>query len=545
MRNYLLIWLLAALALAACNDSGGAESACVYHSDCAAHEICAAGQCLPECREDRDCDDGECDAGVCRGSDFTPDAGPDDAGEPGDTAQNPDTDDPDGSGADGPDTTDEPDFGPRPDGVGRVTGQVHFRLHDGTILPVSQPIVYWTPPETPPVPLPATATCECGYPEDAVRGNVDGTFTLRDVAAGPVWLVIQKGNFRRRRLVTVQPDASVPADVEATELPTRSDPEAGDEIPRIAIGTGRFDSVEDIFAKLRMAPIAPNWTTDYDAFLADPGAYGIELLLYQTPRTLDDDDRELDAPPFAGLLYDRARLRDFHFVFAPCAEYRTYAELLQDPALRDNLREYINSGGKLYITDYAYDLLEQSWPTYVNFGAPEGGDGDADGHIGERDFMNRAAVGTLMYESEGRAHPTDLAQWLALVGASQTGKIATEGNWVNLDGVGSGTQCCDEGGDPVTVEPETVISGPNGVEPPFSDFGPSHETWDEAEADGANRPHTLRFPYGCGQVMYSTYHTVDFQNRQPSLAPQELVLLWLILEIGECNLHPIKAPEDD
>ena len=85
-----------------------------------------------------------------------------------------------------------------------------------------------------------------------------------------------------------------------------------------------------------------------------------------------------------------------------------------------------------------------------------------------------------------------------------------------------------------------VMSGPNFVEPFFGASGPSHDNWDDADAEGANHPHTVRFPFGCGEVMYSTYHTVEIGQRSAVLAPQELVLLYLILEVQECNLNPIK-----
>ena len=533
--------LLALLLLSACDDDPGASgAACVYHSECPEHQICARGQCAPECLADRDCDspgarcvDGACAEGEAPEPDPTPEAPePDPQPAPQPTPE-PEVPEPDP----------QPDV--RPEGEGEISGMVHFRLWNGRILPVAHPVVYWTLPQSPPLPLNAQASCDCGFPERAVIGNVDGTFVLPDVPAGPVMLVVQKGNFRRARRVEVVADERLRAPAAVTELPVVSDPEAGDEIPDIAIGTGRFDAIEDIFAKLRMGPITPTFGFDHEAYMEDPSAWGVTLKLYQQPRDMADTDRALVADPFLELLQDRDRMMDHHLIFAPCADNRAYADAMTDPTIRDNLEAYVNGGGKLYVTDYAYDLLEQAWPSYVHFAAPEGRDGDADGHIGERSYMNLASVGTLMYESQNMAMDSDLAAWLAVVGATSNGRILTEGNWVNLDGVGSGTQCCDEDRMPVEVTPEVVMSGPNGVDPFFGDFGPSHDSWDEAEAEGANRPHTLRFPYGCGQVMYSTYHTVDFQERAPDLAPQEMVLLYLILEIGECNLHPIKAPPGD
>jgi hypothetical protein len=51
-------------------------------------------------------------------------------------------------------------------------------------------------------------------------------------------------------------------------------------------------------------------------------------------------------------------------------------------------------------------------------------------------------------------------------------------------------------------------------------------------------PLTVTFePNGCGRVMYSTYHTADLSH--PGLLPQERVLLYLILQIGECKSGPV------
>ncbi len=533
-----------ALGAMSCDDTpSGAQVECAYNSECPEDQICARGRCAPECLADRDCPSGACVEGACAGS-RAEDAGEPDSGSPepddigsGDSG----SPEPDDAARSEPDAQ-EPDVPLRPEGEGEVSGTVHFRLWNGRILPVAHPIVYWTLPESPPLPLNPQASCDCAIPERAVIGNVDGTFVLRGVPAGPILLVVQKGHFRRSRVVNIEADVRLRAPAEVTELPAASAPERGDEIPKIAIGTGRFDAIEDVFAKLRMGPITPTFGFDHEAWMADPSRWGVELLLYQQPRDLDDRDRELIAEPFLALLQDPARLRERHFVFAPCADGRDYSDALTDPRLRGNLEGYVNAGGKLYVTDFAYDLLEQTWPGYVDFLAPEGRDGNADGHVGERRFMQTASSGTLMYSSENRALDSDLAAWLAVLGVTSSGLVETEGNWVNLGGVGSGVQCCDEDRMPVEVTPEVVMSGPNGVDDFFNGFGPSHERWSEAEAEGANRPHTLRFPYGCGQVMYSTYHTVDFRERIPDLAPQELVLLYLILEINECNLHPIKAP---
>jgi hypothetical protein len=267
-------------------------------------------------------------------------------------------------------------------------------------------------------------------------------------------------------------------------------------------------------------------------------------MLYQQPREMDDNGLELEAPSFPELLNDGEAMQDYHAIFAPCAEYNTYGTLMTSATVRGNVRDFVNEGGKLYVTDYAYDVLEQAFPGYIDFSAADDGDGNADDHVGEPSYMGDAAVGTLMYESENRALDGFLGSWLIALEASDNGDVLTVGNWVNLNGVDPVSQCCDEEGNDFDVTADVVMSGPNGVDPLMGNFGPSHDSWEAAEAENANYPHTVRFPFGCGQVMYSTYHTVDFQQRQATLAPQELVLLWLILEINECTLGAIKYPDE-
>ena len=533
------VFLLFTATFFACNDDPGSGSACSYNSDCASHEICIDGHCQGECRENRDCTDGRCVDGACV-DDRISDAGTDPTDDDGTVS--PETGS-DGSSTDGGLDRGR-DFGPRPFGHGAIEGVVHFRLYDDSVLPIAEPIVYWTYPENPPEPMNPNATCDCGYPAYAITGSTDGTFRLEDVPAGWVRLVVQKGHFRRHRLIEVEADGTVNAPMDITELPALSDPENGDEIPNIVIGTGRFDPIEDIFAKLRMGPITSTFYFDYHEYMEDPSAWGVQLMVYQQPRVLDDNDEELVAPDFLDLLSDFDEMRKQHILFAPCAEVSRYGTLLTSEAVRTNIVEYVNEGGKLYVTDYAYDLIEQTFPEYIDFRKPDDDqNGNADGHIGDPDYMGIATYGTLRYQSHNRAIDPVLGSWLIAVEASEDGKLMTEGNWVNINRVDTVQQCCNSDGDLVDVAPGVVMSGPNFIERTFGADGPSHDNWDDAAEDGANHPHTIRFTYGCGEAMYSTYHTVEDAERSANMHPQELVLLYLILEIGECNPDPVKEPD--
>jgi len=551
-----LVAALLCLGAAGCSSNAG-TAACALNSDCPGLQNCIRGSCVPECREDRDCNGGgRCVNEVCV------DGGPVDAGDvrdggtvtidiggeiPADDVETPDTRD-----ADAVDV--RPDTGPRPEGSGAVTGRVHFRLYDDTDVAVAEPVVYWTLPEAPPAPLRRGATCDCDFPAHAVRGDIEGRFVLDGVPAGDVLLVVQKGRFRRVRTLNVAADATTDAPAEHTELPALHDPGNGDEVPNIVIGTGRFDPIEDVFAKLRMLPITGRFGVDYRAYLDDPAAWPITLMHYQPPGEFDRDELSdlnwaASVPPYLDLLGDFDRLRTYDFAFSPCASTQDYGSALTSAAVRESIRSFVNEGGNLYVTDYAYDVVEQVFPEYIDFTAPDQSDRNADGLVGQPARMAIATHDARRYESPNRAQTPALRQWLFALGAATDGLVQTHGNWVNVKAAGGGDQCCRDGA-VVTVPAEVVMNGPNYVKRTFSEgvthdswaevAGVTHDSWAEAEAAGANHPHTLRFPYGCGEVMYSTYHTTEYNERNANLTPQELVLLYLILELNMCAADPVK-----
>jgi hypothetical protein len=72
-----------------------------------------------------------------------------------------------------------------------------------------------------------------------------------------------------------------------------------------------------------------------------------------------------------------------------------------------------------------------------------------------------------------------------------------------------------------------------------------HHTWAEGPCGACSdsfsvRPMTVSGQYGCGRMMFSTYHTTE--STHLGLTPQELVLLYIILEIGVCHGEPPPPP---
>ena len=71
-----------------------------------------------------------------------------------------------------------------------------------------------------------------------------------------------------------------------------------------------------------------------------------------------------------------------------------------------------------------------------------------------------------------------------------------------------------------------------------NDVNVGHYPWVEGPCLACNptdifRPMTISAQYGCGRMMFSTYHTDE--SVHAGLTPQELILLYIILEIGVCH----------
>ena len=105
-------------------------------------------------------------------------------------------------------------------------------------------------------------------------------------------------------------------------------------------------------------------------------------------------------------------------------------------------------------------------------------------------------------------------------GTFDANDLDIRGNWNRISGTPEIVVGQDENGVEITEQAHTWVVG---------DWG---------NGEGPIHPLTVTFePTGCGRVMYSTYHTTE--GVHSGLVPQERVLLYLIMEIGECKDGPI------
>ena len=349
-----------------------------------------------------------------------------------------------------------------------------------------------------PDPIPDHVYCDpCAEPGVAhVVSAPDGTFELQLMPGYHYFIAVQKGQFRRVREYDAPAGGGtilLPEDY--TTLPSKTDPTVGDTIPKIALATGMYDKMEDIFGKVGMGSVSSEgefqWGTENGIF----DAY------WNGGETVDHD--------FNDLIHNLDALEQYHIVFVPCSN--SGADYEQE-AVQENIRQYVWDGGKWYVADWSEEFIENVWPEFLSYGNCSGsGEPDCDAFP--------------QYDSPGRAVDQDLADWLQGNGIDPNSLTLVE-NYDVISGLGQGFVGYDEelGTGPdheVYMEPKVWVEG-------YVDDYSDHQ------------PLTVSWPYNCGRVVYTTYHSVgEMTGPHQGLMPQEKILFYLVMEIGICQDTPI------
>ncbi len=330
-------------------------------------------------------------------------------------------------------------------------------------LPLSNALVYVT--QQAPDAIPAGAYCdECVSLQDGTFAisAADGTFAFTtDLPKGKAWLVTQKGQFRRVRPITVDQAGMMAISKDDTTIPSKSDAARGDDIPKMVIlkDDTDFDRIDDSLAKLGLA--------------------GVEVR----------QDRSL--------LKNKAELMKYHVVFIPCGSSND--AMMTDLEAKANLDEFVQAGGKLYVTDWSYEFVRQPFPGFLDW-------------QGETATVGSAASGD-EWDAPATAADTGLADWLTATGDAT---FEVKGNWTKLTSINT-RQGLDEKGNAVDVTPKVWVTAKSG-------------------SSAAVTPTTVSFQNKCGRVLFSTYHTESGTGGGggPALLAQEKALLYVLLEVGVC-----------
>lgn len=161
--------------------------------------------------------------------------------------------------------------------------------------------------------------------------SADGTYYLLDVPCGTHTLNVEKGSFATTHPVSVRPGELLDVTGAANKLCFS----AG--AAKIAVLAGSWDDLGGLLEQLGLR---------YD-FFNDHGDQGADGSIVE-------------------LLSDPQRLKSYDILFANCGG--TTGWLPQDePAVMPNVKDFVLTGGSLYMSDYAWVLGEWSFPDKVDW----------------------------------------------------------------------------------------------------------------------------------------------------------------------------------
>jgi hypothetical protein len=129
----------------------------------------------------------------------------------------------------------------------------------------------------------------------------------------------------------------------------------------------------------------------------------------------------------------------------------------------------------------------------------------------------------------------EMSAWLLAVddtvsGAMPTAEFETKENYNTIGGVFEGYVGDDSNGQPVSMMPSVWVEGTWNYDVSDPNIPDDFDTQ-------TYHPMSVSWPYGCGRVLYTTYHTVGGSdgNRHPDFITQELVLWDMIMELQACQ----------
>lgn len=345
----------------------------------------------------------------------------------------------------------------------------------------------------------------------ATCSGADGSFTL-DVSScgGSATIKIVKGSMA----MVIELDCS-----DGTcAIPGASTtfPSSGEGAPKMAVVTGSWDYIQDVLAKLGFGSL------DEDGHLDTTKPFQFDLI--------DGDGFKDDSETYGldELLGGTVLMSQYDIIFINCGN--DFEDLLVDSEVKTRIYDYVNNGGKLYVTDLSYDYIEQVFPNFMMY-EWDPADPMTSGDWGD------AESGTSGIEINAAVNDVTMENWLKNVKVIQH-DAATPGNpdndcdYSNEYTLRTGALNADD-----TIPIADFLGGWAHMQSVHAGVGALAPTIWISSGDGVlfdglvNRPLTVSSPYGSsgGKIAYTSYHTAESCS-SPYFWPQERVLQYLIFE---------------
>ncbi len=420
-------------------------------------------------------------------------------------------------------------------------------------LPIPNAVVY-----VPNVPIddlppiePATQCIQCEDEElgDPLVGTIteyDGTFELRHVPAGVDFpLVIKIGQWRRVVTISAKDACETHAlDNEQTRLPrTQEEGSEHDNIPLTAVSTGTVDAIECVLHKLGVEEsefTRHSQDGRIHLYRANGGVVDQELgdicdgnvectCFFFTCDCTCNINKCTDRHPDScgsGSSGDLMRENLSHHLYSDQDVLDSYDMVVMDCEANDHssdrsnadlerIRNYVNGGGRLFASHYAYDWLHNT--DELEQTAIWGG--------GE-DFANQS----LAFVDDTFPGGSTFWDWLQLVDADH-------------DTAGPNGEPQIEITDPRTY----VVDVDEGLATRWvhTEAGaPGHVNRDSIQQYTFQTPVFADESEQCGQVAYSAFHVTNVNNAAgpvfpnycggSELSPQEKVLAYMLFDLAAC-----------
>lgn len=381
----------------------------------------------------------------------------------------------------------------------------------------------------------APVTCEqcakaSGSPINQVLTGADGVFDLTNIPAGVDFtLVIQLGKWRRQVPIpavtacTKRDLEKEPGFAAKTRLPSKK---SDGDIPKMAIATGGADSFECLLRKIGIA----------DEEFTVPSQNG-RVHYYQSYLGRPLRDSKPAAPNGKTLWSDESKLKKYDMVLLPCEKTPDNKDKGENAQTADgykNVEQYVDSGGRLFVTHYSYTWLNNpvndpdlKFKAVANWQRNENDRNDKDGTI---DKLLTHLDLTLAKGGEfpkGKA----FADWLVNVGASPEGRGTLRVDEWRHD-VASVTNLSQQWIHANTkdgwTDPKKATAAGAG---PVTDHFTFNAPLDKAEDKK------------CGKVVYSDFHVTagsvnagsfPAECKDEPMSPQEAALEFMFFDLAAC-----------